>query len=56
MISSTSKLPNIIITADSLQELNNLMADMVNQGWTSDGQPVENEDGTYSVIMVRSRV
>jgi len=54
MKASSASLPNIVITADSIEDLNTIIADMVNQGWNSDGQPVENPDGTYSITMVRA--
>ncbi len=45
--------PNVVVTANSPEELKNLTSELVNHGWTSDGEPVQNEDGTYSARMVR---
>lgn len=42
------------LTAKSIEELNKLIADMVEQGWQSEGEPKQNPDKTYSVEMTKS--
>lgn len=41
------------VTADTKEELNQKVEDLVEQGWQSDGAVVENPDGTFSQKMIR---
>lgn len=41
------------VTADSTENLQKLVDDMIENGWQTEGEPSNNEDQTYSQRMVK---
>jgi hypothetical protein len=41
------------VTANTLEELNKKVQEMVEQGWHADGAVIENKDGTFTQKMVK---
>lgn len=42
---------NSVVSAKSMDELNKIIKDMIEQGWESEGSIQSNEDGTFSQRM-----
>jgi len=52
---TASKQPaTMVLTAPTLEDLKFLIQEMIDRGWHSDSQPVENPDSSYSVTMSKN--